>query len=151
MSLSSPLPGVSNEAWAKFVRLLETQDVRSKSASGGFGAYDMRPKRLAELGIVRLTGLGRNHANRQHYECEFIAPWNRDKFLSDPRLQYRVLVMSMERYAEDIRVGKVTKPADISLSGALAILHRGMTGALKSYPNLFSDTRRLLSDAQGVF
>ncbi len=151
MSLSSPLPNVSDASWAQFVRLLETQDVRAVSNSGGFGAYDMRPKRLAELRIVRLAGLGRSRNNRQHYECEFIPPWNQDKFLSDPRLQYRVLVMSMAKYAEEMRSGLIQKPEDLSLSGALAILHRGMIGALKGYPKLFDDTRQLLSQAQGVF
>lgn len=149
--LSSPLPGVGDDAWARFVTALEVQPVKAMSESGGFGAYDLRPRRLQELGLVTVTKLTRGPSGRSMCECNFVAPMTRDRFLSDPLTQYRALVKSMTDYHRELTDGSKTKPADISMAGALAVLHRGMHGALRSWPNLFDNTRALYEAAQGAF
>lgn len=147
----SPLPGIADDAWMTLVAALEVQSPRSVSESGGFGAYDMRPRRLQELGLVRVT----DRKNRRHKpdmdECDFVAPLTRDRFLSDPLLQYRTLCQSLRRYYDEMKSGVIARPNGVSLAGALAILHRGRRVALQKWPNLFTDTRARYEAAQGAF
>lgn len=149
--LKSPLPGVSNEAWVRFVSALEVQPIRAVSDSGGLGAYDMRPRRLQELGLARVGKLTRSVRGRFKNECEFVPPLTQSQFLNDPVAQYRALVLSITSYHRDLTSGKLRKPEEMSLAGALAILHRGMRGALRSWPELFSETRALHDRARGAF
>lgn len=149
--LKSPLSGISHEAWSQFVAALEVQPIRAVSESGGLGAYDIRPRRLQELGLARVGKRTRSARGRFKNECEFVPPLTQAQFLNDPVTQYRALVLSITAYHRDLTSGKLRKPEDISLAGALAILHRGMREALKSWPDLFSDTRALHDRAQGAF
>lgn len=150
-SMRSPLPGVSEAAWRHFVIAMETQSSESVSASGGLGSYDMRPRRLIEIGYAEnLRRLSRRN-RRQVQVCDLVAPWTVDRFLADPVIQLSVLGDSMADYQEELRRGKIQKPAEMSLAGALAVLHRGGRGALKSWPKLFHNTRALYLSAQQSF
>jgi len=48
----SPLAGVPESAWVRFHTSQEVQAVDAVSESGGLGAYDIRPRRLVELGYA---------------------------------------------------------------------------------------------------
>jgi hypothetical protein len=61
------------------------------------------------------------------------------------------LARSLGLYHELLRAGDIARPAGVSLAGALAILHRGGRGALRKWPDVFSDTRALFEAAQGAF
>lgn len=58
---ASPLSGVSDEVWKRFSEALEVQGSGDVSLSGGYGAYDMRPRRLAELGYAKMRPQERRH------------------------------------------------------------------------------------------
>jgi hypothetical protein len=147
----SPIPGVSDGAWARFVHALEVQPIRAVSESGGCGAYDLRPRRLVELGYAEDLRLERTQGGRQVYACRFKAPWTQDRFLADPVAQAAALRRSMVLYHEDLQGGAIRRPDGVSLAGALAILHRGGRGALEAWPDLFHHTRALYEAAQGAF
>jgi hypothetical protein len=149
--LPSPLDGVSDLNWASFVRALEVQPVKTVSESGGLGAYDMRPRRLVEIGYGCNLHTARTDAGRQVYECDFREPWSREKFLSDIMAQYRVLSHSMALYRKELASGVIAQPEGVSLAGALAILHVGGKGALRAWPDLFENTRARYEAAQGAF
>ncbi len=150
-SIRSPLPGVSDAAWERFRVALEVQAPGAISESGGFGSYDMRPRRLADLGYVGELRCERTGAGRQVYRCTFLAPWTEERFLRDIVAQHQALAMSMKLYCADLRSGKIQQPEGVSLAGALAILHIGGKGALRKWPHLFENTRARCEAARGAF
>ena len=163
-TLRSPLPGISVPAWQRFVAALELEErpgqvpqprrIDAISARGGFGSYDLSPRRLQELGyvtaLVRHGGAAR-HRKRHLYTCTFVAPWTARRFLADAGAQLEALSRSMAGYLQDLEAGRLVRPAGCSLAGALAILHCGGRGALAKYPALFPHTRAVYERAQGAF
>jgi hypothetical protein len=146
----SPLDGVSTDAWQQFIAALEIQPTGAVSESGGLGAYAIRPRRLVE--IERAVNLRYvKKSSRYVHECDFELPWTKSKFLADPLAQYTVLARSMKLFYDALRRGDLTVPNGCSLAGALAILHVGGKGALKSFPKLFEHTQTLYERAQGAF
>lgn len=164
-SLKSPLPGVALPAWQRFVSALELEDVPGAaprlrrmdevSVRGGFGSYDLRPKRLGELGYVTdlVRAGGRAMRGRpQIYACRFVPPLTRERFLADPRAQLEALGKSMRGYQQDLEAGRLLRPAGMSLAGVLALLHCGGRGALAAWPgDLFDHTRAVYERARGAF
>ena len=148
--IKSPLPDVSDEAWAKFVRAMDSGNVQTITPSGGYGAFDMRPRRLVELGYAKGLTRGK-YGRRLIWKCDFLPPWTETKFLQDPFAQYAAFRSSMIKYAEALRTGAHVRPAKCSLSGALAILHVGGHGALSKFPALFSSTQKVYDAAKGIF
>lgn len=150
-SIRSPLAGIADRPWTHFVVAMGTQPMDAISQSGGLGSFDIRPRRLVEIGFAHNLRLQRTPEERQVQVCDFIAPLNAERFLSDPVLQYQVLAISTSEYFKNILDGAVEKPRDMSLAGALAVLHRGGRGALRAWPELFSNTRALYLAAHGAF
>lgn len=149
-SLASPLAGVSPMQWEGFLKALEVQPIQAISESGGFGSYDLRPRRLVELGYA--TGLRpkRNRKGRLIYECDLV-PWTVQEFLWDPMAQHAVLAHSIAQYEQELQSGTLQRPEGLSVAGSLAILHRGGRGALGGWPHLFKQTRALCEAAQNTF
>lgn len=141
MQIDSPLKGVSRQAWTKFVMVMGARPSSSISDSGGLGAYDMRPRRLAELEYATRLTRKKNAKGRHIYECVFVEPHTQAKFLANPVTQYVAFSKSMVEYHKAMESGELRKPEDLSLAGALVILHMGGRGALKSWPKLFENTR----------
>lgn len=152
-TLASPLPGVSAEAWERFYRLLAVQPDNAVSRSGGLGSYDLRPRRLVEIGIgCNLRSIRTDRRGARVYVCDFVAPLTREKFLSNPVTQYCALSRSMVAYHRALAEGDIARPEGLSLAGALALLHVGGRGGLKAWPdNLFPKTHALLERVRGVF
>lgn len=148
---ANPLPGIPPAAWRRLVDALEVQPVASVSASGGLGAYDLRPRRLVELGYASGLRYCRTAAGRQVHACEFARPWTEARFLSDPVAQYAALSRSLSLYFGALMNGELRRPAGVSLSGALAILHVGGRGALDGWPKLFDGTRVRYEAARDIF
>jgi hypothetical protein len=131
-AMPSELPGVSAEAWAAFVRGMSTAPAGAVSKANALGMFELTPRRLADLGLVK--GLTRSRSGqRTVWVAEFVAPMTSHRFLTNPRAQYAAFVKSMRDYADKIAAGELVKPADMSLSGALAILHRGGPRGLENW------------------
>ena len=130
---------------------LEVQPVSAVSASGGLGAYDIRPRRLVELEYASRLSYDRAPSGRYVHSCEFNAPMTRERFLSDAFEQYKVFSRSTKRYYDALKSGALQKPSDVSLAGALAVLHIGGRGALQGWPKLFDNTRSLYEAAREAF
>ena len=163
-TLASPLPGVPAEAWERFAQELALmpdprdpaklvpRPMGAVSESGGLGAYDMRPRRLVELGLGRnLRSVHPKPGGARFHICDFVLPLTQDAYLGNPLTQYLALTRSMKRYHADLVSGALPRPEGVSLGGALAILHRGGRGALTAWPDLFPDTRALCERARGAF
>jgi hypothetical protein len=144
---SSPIEVVSVSAWRHFVDELAVQPFNAVSRHGGLGAYDIRPRRLVE--IERATNFRRVDGRQ---ECDFILPWTEKRFLADAIAQYAVLVKSMRLYYDALGKGEIVRPKDMSLSGALVVLHAGGYGAIGEWPNFsFKGTKKLYEAAKGIF
>lgn len=145
--LVSPLAGVSAQQWYDLVCVLDVQGIQAVSASGGFGSYDLRPRRLVELGyMINLKSTRLN--NRWIYTGTFVASLTKSKLLTDPVLQYTILTRSLVEYDRELDRSKITR------AGALIILHRGGKGALTEYCNtgkLFSETQKLFDKGKDIF
>ena len=161
------LSGVSGEGWRRFAHACTIAEKDEPNAGqprqfhvvspwGGFGSFDLRPKRLEDLGLM--THVRPERVNgRQIHIGEFIAdadlaalglgeifrgPLTRERFLRAPLLQNLVFFESIRRYDEEIRKAL---PADVSRSGALAILHRTGPNGLASW------TKRKLENTVALF
>jgi hypothetical protein len=148
----SPLDGVSPLAWRRFVDALCVQEASAVSASGGLGEYDIRPRRLVELGYA--SGLRRERAavgGRQVQTCVFVPPWTQARFLADTIAQYAALSKSISLYYRALVNGELKRPEGLSMAGALAILHVGGRGALQGWPKLFDNTRARYEAARKAF
>lgn len=128
-ALKSVLPGVADDCWTQFVRNMIVAPVSAVSDSNAVGMFEMMPRRLADLGVVSKLARTRSDANKTIWVAAFVPPLTADKFLSDQREQYRVFSDSMCDYAKRMENGEIARVPGMSLSGALAILHRcGPTG-----------------------
>lgn len=152
-SLRSPIEGVADGEWRALVAALTVQRIGAVSESGGLGCFDLRPRRLAELGIMDRASLRCERAlsGRHRQDGDFVPPTTRERFLSSLEDQYATLLASLRDHLAAIERGELSLPDGVSRSGALAILHRGGKRALAAYPDLLSDTRALFERAQGCF
>lgn len=149
--MPSPLPGVSPKAWKQYVDVCDVQPHNAISASGGYGSYDLRPRRLVELGYATNLGAKITDNRRNVHTCEFVLPWTEKRFLSDFLAQYAAFSRSNLLYHRALLSGELKKPDEMSLSGALAILHLGGRGALEQHDKLFSNTREMYERAKEIF
>ena len=150
-SYTSPLAGVSDEAWNRFVYAMDVQAMNAVSESGGFGSFDIRPRRLAELGLMTNLRSTRTDGGRQILTGDFVLPLSRERFLSSPVRQYNTFVLSITKYDEDIEAGKLEVPDGIEHSEALVILHVGGRGALAGWPDVFDSTKIRVKRAGRLF
>lgn len=148
-SLTSPLVGVSLRDWRRLACALEVQPMDAVSVRGGYGSYDLKPQRLADLGIVTLLST-HPRKGRTQQAVRFVLPWTEEAFLADPCAQLKVLGRSLRLYQDALLAGRIHKPDGMSLAGALTLLHCG-PGALCAWPVLFPRTRALYERAQGAF
>lgn len=147
--LRSELAGIEDDAWTDFVLAMKTQELGAVSASNELGMFGLRPRRLADLGLMRNLKGVRSPTERMIWIGEWVPPLSEAKFLADPRLQYRAFCESMKRYA----AGMGAIPDGLSLSGALAVLHRCGPGGLETWSReeRFPSTEALVEKTNGIF
>ena len=146
-----PLPGVSPDAWSRFKSALEVQAPNAVSASHGYGAYAMPARRLVELGYASNARRMQTSAGRWVWDCDFILPWTKTRFLTDTLAQFVAFSKSISLYHHDLMSGDIQKPAGSTLAGCLVVLHVGGRGALKAWPDLFEHTRALHDRVKELF
>jgi hypothetical protein len=161
--LPSPLEGVSDGAWTTFADRMRTQAFGAVSPSNAIGAWALKPRRLADLGLVAGLSYIKDPkdpaAQRNIFVGEFIPPRTTRSFQHDPKDQYIAFSNSMKDYHQRMQSGDIPSPdggvpAGMTVAGALSILHRGGPAALQKWNDLntrFEDTQRLYSDVNGIF
>lgn len=148
--LDSPLFTVTADQWTRFVDAMKTAPSSAVSEANALGAFEMKPIRLGDLGLVhRLTHTKSAKSGKTIWKGAFVAPHTSDSFLKNIRFQYRVFAKSMTDYASKISVGEIQLQAGMTLSGALAVCHRaglaGLRGARKP------KTQELFERVNGIF
>lgn len=157
--LQSEIEGVSDEAWTAFSYAMKVAGLSNVSASNAMGMFALKPRRLADLGLMTSVACRRSPMGRFVWVGEFKAPLTAKLFLSDAALQYKAFGDSMKDYVNRLRDGTIPKPTNgpsegMTLSGVLAILHRcgphGLANWNTNAPR-FSDTVELYNRANGIF
>jgi len=158
--LQSPLPGITDAAWTEFALAMKTQEPSAVSASNEIGMFAIRPRRLADLGLMTNVDRGRRSASgRMAWLGDWVSPLSQEKFLGSPRLQYKAFIASMKRYVDGLQTGAVSLPKgglppDMTLSGVLALLHRCGPNGLMTWSDAgrrFPATIALFEAANGLF
>lgn len=151
--LPSPLDGVSDGAWTVFVRTCATQSLNAVTPSNGYGYFELKPRRLADIGLMEnLRSLQRRIDGNDHrvWEGDFAPPLTAESFLANPLFQFNAFATSIEQY--DKVLDSEPSPPDISRSGKLAILHRAGPNGLRSWTkHQFPGTVELVRRANGIF
>lgn len=142
--------GISDEQWTAFVRASMTAPTSAVSASNALGAFELKPRRLADLGLVcNLRQTRSKKSGRTIWVGTFVAPLTTEHFLKNLAMQFRAFSASMSNYANRITQGEIEIPQGASLSGALAILHRAGVAGLKGVR--MSHTTAAFERANGIF
>ena len=151
--LKSPLPGVEDAKWTEFARAMETQKLNEVSPSNALGLYAMKPRRLADIGLMKNLSTKRAPNGRMVWVGDFVKPLSAEKFLTNPLLQYNAFVDSTRAYVKKLAERKTKRAEGMTLSGALAVLHRAGLAGLEKWGEgkKFEDTEALYSRANGVF
>jgi hypothetical protein len=143
----SPIPEASDEQWARFVRLMQVGDVAAVTPTGQVGIFQTRLKRLEDLGLVRDVRRVQHAGGAPSWTATFRPPLTLARLLSDPLLQYRIFVVSMKRYRNQVlaghrdALGKEIEGKPATLSGLIAVSqHAGP--ALGSWIANEADRRR---------
>lgn len=157
----SPLEGVPDAAWGRLVTAFEVQPTRAVSASGGLGAYDLRPRELVESGLATNLRYVSKPGQRAHHECDLLPQGSagpqdparlREAFLRDPLAQLAALGRVVSRYHQQLMSGELQVPQGLSVAGAIALLRRGGRGALASWPDgTLPNTRSFVERAREAF
>jgi hypothetical protein len=152
--LASPLTGVADFAWTRFVSALTIDDDRgankgkprrfdARAHAGGLGCFGISPRRLVELGVLKEVFVSKGRAIADPRDKRVVV------FLSDPLLQRDALVASVRRYD---RVLVDPLPAGMTRSGALALCHRlGPQALSKWVEHQEPSTVALFRRANGLF
>jgi hypothetical protein len=158
-TLKSELPGVSDKAWTKFACAMKTAPTGAVSKSNEIGMYAMKPRRLADLDLVMNIETTRSPDGRMVWVGDFVPPMTAAKFLRDPRAQYDAFAKSMRQYLDGMKRGTIStpeggRPKEMSLSGALGVLHRAGPNGMKKWndeSSRFEDTKKLFALVNGIF
>lgn len=152
VALASPFPNVSSEKWTEFVRVMMTAPSASVSASNALGAFEMMPRRLVDLGILKhdLKRVRSETSKRVIWAAVSGPDHERARaFLKSLPLQFRTFMCSMKDYYLTIEKNAVKLPQDCTLSGALALLHRAGLAGLSG--SRFPATQLVFERANGIF
>ena len=142
----SPLKGVTDAQWDAFVRAFSTRPITAESKAHGIGSFDLRPRRLVELGVMENL----RRATRPPGECIADLTAKYADLGKNATRQYEVFARSMTEY--DAELADLKMPEGCTRSGALAILHCGGTGALEQWPkNAFKTTSQIFKKTNGLF
>jgi hypothetical protein len=146
------LPDINDEQWLTFIGHMATAGLTGVSDSNALGLFEMMPRRLHDLGLLKQLKRSQSEAGRTIWIGSFVQLSSR-KFLTSPRIQHMVFRRSMELYAKDITLGVIKKDPLMSLSGALAILHRCGPQGLESWASgkRFEHTEKLYNKVAGIF
>lgn len=156
--LRSQIEGVTDSQWTDFVLALATATLGAVSASNAMGMFELKPRRLADVGLLKNVRCTESPTGRLVWVGDFVAPMTSKKFLSDADAQYKALGDSMRDYMVRMYEGDIdcdvgSLPEGMSLSGALAILHRCGPNGLRKWTDdeRFSDTVALYDRCNGIF
>lgn len=151
--LPSQLESVLDADWTKFVQGMMTAKLKEVSLSNCLGMFELSPRRLNDLGLIDGLVRSKSSTGRSIWVGVFRPPTTHRMFLLNPKAQYDAFCVSMKDYVDRISTGVISKSDDMSLSGALAILHRAGPRGLDTWAHgeRFESTEAAYNRVAGVF
>ncbi len=155
--LRSELDDVADDEWTQWVTAMKVADPTTVADNGALGMFAMKPRRLEDLGLMTNVAPSTRKKGAMGWQGEWIAPMTQDAFLGNASIQYRVLAASTKLYADAIAAGDLVAPdcdEEITLSGALALLHRCGPRGLEQWADAtkrLPATLELFQRTNGVF
>jgi hypothetical protein len=155
--LPSPLEGVDDEAWTRWVSVMRVADAGTVSDTSKLGLFGFKMQRLADLGLVEnVSPTNARKTGHMAWTGDWKEPLTQEAFLTNQKIQYMTLVNSTRLYAMALASGDIALPDDgeLTLSGALALLHKCGPRGLEQWAD--ESTRRpttvkLLEATNGLF
>lgn len=156
--IASPFKDVSGAAWTRFARVIAGRNrLGTVNPKGFYGLF--------QLGVRRLTDLDIMSDPKKQSDGSWTGTWvvPMEKFLSDPKLQYRAFAKSMELYriviSEKFKkiIGAQIEGKSVTLSGLLAVAHMAGSQGLEKWltsenvRKRFSHVTEMYLKANGVF
>lgn len=129
--LPSPLSGVSEDAWTKYVLAWKTGKLNTVTAGMALGLWQTGMRLLQDVGMVKNVKLVPVNG-KQVWKGEFVPPLTLDIFLSDASVQYEAFKRATVRDANYLRskYASKMKADNITLSGLLAVArYAGLKGS----------------------
>ena len=154
--IPSPFPEVSHAAWTAFVKSMGGAKADAIGPRGSVGIFQIPVRRMVDLGLMNNPRKGANG-----WTADWAVP--SDRFLKDPRLQYKVFEKSMTAYRNGIlsqyksAISKMIEDRPASLSGLMAVAHHtGIDGLGKWLDNQpprskFKATTNAYLTSNGIF
>ena len=147
--IASPWGDVSNRSWTHFCAVIANgHKPETVSSKGFYGLFQLSVRRLCDLSIMAAprstTFKLPSGAPARKWEGKWLL--SQDRFLSDPKLQYKLFRQSMEQYRTLISaefksiLGAQVAGQAISLSGMLAVAHTAGGKGLRKW--LVTDSLR---------
>lgn len=154
--LPSPIEGVSDEAWTRWVAAMRVGYAGTVSDTSKLGLFGFKVQRLADLNLVYdVAPTNARETGHMAWTCTWRPPLSQEAFLTNQKLQYAALVSSTRLYALAIASGEIEVPdSDLTLSGALALLHKCGPRALAHWDDEATrrpTTVRLVEATNGLF
>ena len=149
------IPGLKKSHWILFCSRMAKSRPSLKTPTGKLGVFQMSPRRLEDLGLVRKT----DRSMSGIWTAIWREPFSEASFLASPRLQYTAFLKSCRRYLSPATAarGKIVDGKPVTISGALGVLHMaGETGLLSwikdpKVRKKFSNTTDVFLSTNGVF
>lgn len=153
----SPLPRVSDQAWAGFTKVF-INPANDITPHFRYGLFEFSVRRLCDLGLMANPSTVDN-SGRMVWVAQWIPPLTLRRFLSSKQGQYETFVKSMLDYSRSIDLDPLDNIEGVkpSLSGLLAVAHRAGLQGLQTWVRSpeerveFSHTTQFFLRANGIF
>lgn len=167
-SMPSPIPGVTDAAWAKYVGMWKQADADAVTTDGRRGVFLIGLPTLVDQGYMKRIGKGTGKA----YKAEWKAPYSQSVFAKNLKLQYDILAEQARRHYKMIQAqwGNMLNPpttivietqdggqehVPLSLSGMMAVSRQAAIGGLakwlKDPASRKGNTTEIFSKFNGIF
>lgn len=135
----SPLDGVDDASWNTYVRRARLARVGTHSEWNRFGAYQLNPRMLADIGLMVNARKGEYRGHASLWLGDWAPGQSAEAFLASDVAQVEALADLVRLHARVIRVrhqgaiGTEIEGVPVSLSGLLAVAQRAGLGGLSKW------------------
>ena len=162
LRVTSPLDGVSDTAWAKFVKVFATGSPGTISPNYYLGIFSYGMRRLEDLGLAKDVRK-QDYNGRMVWKGDWTSPYSLEDFLGSEQLQHDTFARDMKIQAKVIlsrhrdELGKEHAGSKATLSGLLAVAKQAGLGGLSSWLTVpadkekFPNTTKAYIRANGIF
>jgi len=158
----SPLDGVTDEAWTKFVKRSRSARPSTVSAKYQLGMFAMTARDLADAGFMT-TAQKQDEDGHSVWMGEWAPGKSLDEFIASPQQQYDAFMALTKLHATVIGkqkvsiIGEEIEGQKATLSGLLAVAKKAGLGGLASWVksakerSTFKDTTERYQQLNGIF